>query len=422
MNVKTAFLHGTLDNEIFVEQPTGYEDGSGRVCRLNKSLYGLKQSPRVWYQILQQFLATKGYHRTNADHSVFYNRDNGTILAAYVDDLLLIGPNLDHIIELKKMLSDEFLMTDLGPVAHYLGVQVSRDRYNRTLTMTQTPYLIKVLGDHGMLDCNSIKTPVETGINLVPSTIQATADDTKAYQSAIGSLMYAMTATRPDIAFAVSVLSRFSSKPDTTHWKALKRVFRYLNGTLHRGITYGGVDPLDHRDDRVLTGYSDADWGGCEDIRKSTGGYVYLINGAAVSWSSKRQATVALSSCEAEYMAVTQATKEAVWLRQLLGNLGLQEQAKASTMLFIDNQGAIALSNNPEFHTRTKHIDIQHHYVRDKVNDHTIQLKHVSTSNMAADGLTKALPDVKFQQFLNLIGISNGKTGKKNGKFRGTTV
>ena len=221
MDVKTAFLHGTLDNEIFVEQPTGYDDGSGRVCRLNKSLYGLKQSPRVWYQTLQQFLATKGYHRTNADHSVFYNRDNGTILAAYVDDLLLIGPNLDHIIELKKLLSDEFQMTDLGPVAHYLGVQVSRDRYNRTLTMTQTTYLTRVLGDHGMLDCNSIKTPMETGINLVPSTIQATEDDTKAYQSAIGSLMYAMTATRPDIAFAVSVLSRFPSKPDTTHWKAL---------------------------------------------------------------------------------------------------------------------------------------------------------------------------------------------------------
>ena len=157
----------------------------------------------------------------------------------------------------------EIMAESHGMVSMGKGVQVSRDRYNRTLTMTQTTYLTKVLGDHGMLDCNSIKTPMETGINLVPSTIQATEDDTKAYQSAIGSLMYAMTATRPDIAFAVSVLSRFSSKPDTTHWKALKRVFRYLNGTLHRGITYGGVDPLEHHDDRVLTGYSDADWEDC---------------------------------------------------------------------------------------------------------------------------------------------------------------
>lgn len=226
----------------------------------------------------------------------------------------------------------------------------------------------------------------------------ATEASRLAYQSAVGSLMYAMLGTRPDIAFAVSVVSRYASNPDESHWKAVKRIFRYLNGTRDWHLVFRG-------DLKPLTGYTDADWAGDQDTRRSTSGYVFDVGSAAISWSSKRQPTVALSSCEAEYMGQTQATKEAVWLRGLLNELNPSAKCTQAVVLFCDNQGAMALAKNPQFHARSKHIDIQHHYVREQVTAGNVALEFVPTDKQVADGLTKALAKDKFERFRQLVGL-----------------
>jgi hypothetical protein len=211
--------------------------------------------------------------------------------------------------------------------------------------------------------------------------------------------MYAMLGTRPDIAYAVSVVSRFSANPTTDHWAAVQRVLRYLRGTIDLELAFSS-------DLSPLVGYSDADWAGDIDTRRSTSGYVFGIGTGPISWSSKRQSTVSLSNCEAEYIGQTQATKEAVWLRNLLAEIAnMRERDIPTTVIYGDNQGAIALAKNAKFHGRSKHIDIQHHYVREKINDGTVELKYIETSRQIADGLTKPLSKVLFQQCRKALGL-----------------
>ena len=397
MDVKTAFLHSTLEETVYIQQPTGYEEGD-KVCKLQKALYGLKQSPRVWYNTLHDYFKSLGYQRTNADHSVFLH-SNKTIVAVYVDDLLIFGPDMSVIQELKAQLRQKFDMTDLGPCSHYLGMEITRDRVKGTLRMAQTTYLDKVLCAFNMADCKPVSTPMDQGLKLVKETEKTAApEDVRRFQSAIGSLMYAMIETRPDIAFAVSTLSQFASNPNEEHWKALKHVFRYLKGTMSLGITYGG--------DGSLVGYTDSDWAGDAATRKSTSGYLFKLANGAISWSSKRQPTVALSSCEAEYMAMTQGVKEAVWLRGLLHELGYEMPDTDTVRLYGDNMGSLALAQNPEFHTRSKHIGVQWHFVREKIQDHTVAVEYLKTEDMVADGLTKALGKTKFESFVKLMGMT----------------
>jgi len=360
MNVKTAFLNGTLEEVVYVVQPNEYEKEKeeGKVCRLKKALYGLKQSPQQWYEMMHRFLTGFGYTRLHTDNSVF--RNGTLIVTIYVDDILICGPKKDEIRDLKAKLSSQFEMTDCGPCKHYLGMHIERNRVQRTLTLSQKTYLTGVLKDFGLQNTKAVTTPMEPGAYLTKATERASQQLIKQYQSAIGSLMYAMTQTRPDIAYAVSTLSQFAHNPNEIHWKALKRVFRYICGTLDVSIEYG----LKSTCERLkLLGYSDSDWAGDVDLRKSTSGYVFQLANGPVSWSSKRQKTVALSFCEAEYMALMKATKEAVWMQGLLKELGLK--GFDSVVIRMDNQGAIALAKNPEFHACTKHIDICHHYIRE---------------------------------------------------------
>ena len=351
MDVKTAFLYGNVDEVIYVTQPTGFEaSGKRKVCKLKKALYGLKQSPRVWYNTLAAYLKELGFEPIAADFSVFTN--GTTIIAIYVDDILLAGPNKKEIQALKHKLRERFEMTDLGGCAYYLGMTVTRDRANRILRLGQAGYVQKFITDHGMWECKGTPTPMGTEkYQASEEDFQATEASRTAYQSAVGSLMYAMLGTRPDIAYAVSVVSRYGSNPNESHWKAVKRIFRYLRDTVQYHLVFRG-------DLKPLTGYTDADWAGDQDTRRSTSGYVFDVGSAAISWSSKRQPTVALSTCEAEYIGQTQATKEAVWLRSLLNQLNPGDQATRSVVIYCDNQGAMALAKNPQFHARTKHIDI----------------------------------------------------------------
>jgi hypothetical protein len=241
---------------------------------------------------------------------------------------------------------------------------------------------------------------METSAKLEQSDQQyhAVIDDILWYQSAVGSLMYAMLGTRPDIAFAVSVVSRYASNPSERHKTAVKRIFRYLRGTTNLRLTFKG-------DLVYLTGYTDADWAGDPDTRRSTSGYVFNIGSGAISWSSKRQPTVALSTCEAEYVSQTEAAKEAIWLKTLLDQLNPEDSSPVATIIYGDNQGAIALAKNPQFHARTKHIDIQHHFIRQKVDEGKIELQYVPTAKQVADGLTKALCKDKFLLFRRALGL-----------------
>lgn len=399
MDVKTAFLYGDVEEEIYVEQPTGYEEGDATedVCVLDKALYGLKQSPRIWYNTLTSFLRSLGFEPLHSDFSVFVRGQ--LIVAIYVDDILLVGPSIEMINEVKNGLHKRFSMSDLGPCNYYLGITVRRDRVNRTIYLGQRAYIEKFLKEYDMWEVKPAVTPMDHPPQPAPDDYKAPESLRLRYQRAVGSLMYCMLGTRPDIAFAVSVVSRFSSNPTVAQWDSVVRIFRYLRATLDLELVFtDNIGPL--------TGYTDADWAGDHETRRSTSGYIFTIGSAAISWSSKRQPTVALSTCEAEYIGQTQASKEAVWLRSLLAELSkVGERSLPTTVIYSDNQGAIALAKNPQFHGRSKHIDIQHHYVREKVVDGTVELTYIDTSRQIADGLTKALPREPFERFRKALGL-----------------
>lgn len=306
-----------------------------------------------------------------------------------MDDLVLAAPTTDKIDWIRTKLNQEFDMTDLGEFKTFLGLEIVRDRTRRALHLLQAKYIQKILGENHMQACNPANTPADPHIRLERSQpdFEATLTEKRKYQSAVGSLMYAMLGTRPDIAYAVATVSQYSTNPTTTHWTAVKRIFRYLAGTQNRGLPYTihGIG----------SGFTDADWGGGDDC-KSSGGYAFTLNGTAICWTSKKQSTVALSSREAEYMASTQATKESLWLQALMIDLGARAHLEEVRNIYIDNQGAIALARNLEYHARTKHIDIQYHFVHEHLESKRITLTYLPTSEMTADILTKALPQPAF--------------------------
>ena len=325
MDVNTAYLNGDLDVDIYMEQPEGFikRGQEDKVCKLNKALYGLKQSGRVWYQKIDTYLSSLGFKRTFADNCIYILTKGKTIIIVtlYVDDFLIFSNNIEATTNLKRQLSKRFDMKDLGEAQYCLGIQIIRNRKEKTISINQTKYIENILKRFNIFDCKPIGIPLDTNSKLTkamsPITDEKREEMKKVpYQSAVGSLMYAMLGTRPDIAYSVGVISQFNSNPGKAHWIAVKRIFRYLKGTMDYSLTYKGSESQ-------LLGYSDADWGGNLDDRRSTTGYTFIISGGAVTWSSKKQQTVALSSTEAEYMALTQATKEAVWIKHLLTELNI---------------------------------------------------------------------------------------------------
>ena len=309
MDVKSAYLNGDLEEEIYMEQPEGFivEGKEDWVCRLDKSLYGLKQAGRTWHHKIDMALKRQGFTSLHADQCIYVRRTTSDliIIALYVDDLLLASDQLPLLKTFKTQLASEFEMEDLGEVSYVLGLEIKRDRAARTLTISQSAYVRTLLTRHGMADCKPRNTPMETNARFTSSTGQAAPTTIKEYQTIIGGLMFAMICTRPDIAYAVTTLSQFTSNPDSTHIQAVKRVLHYLQGTIDHGITYHGTASISTTP--PLVGYCDSDWGSCPDDRRSVTGYTFLLCGGAISWQSKKQRTVALSTVEAEYMATTHA-------------------------------------------------------------------------------------------------------------------
>ena len=402
MDVKTAFLHGKLEEEIYMEQPEGFakKGEEDMVCLLVKSLYGLKQAPRAWNKKLHEQLVTLGFKRCESDHNVYLREHKKGLvyLLVYVDDMLIVADSMLAMDACKVDLSKCFTMTDLGEASYFLGMEINRDKDANTIHLQQGAYIKKVLERFDMADCAPMRTPFPTGIKLPLGAEGNYNKSFPEYASAVGSLMYLMVCTRPDLAFAVGAVSRFMSCPVEEHWEAVKRILRYVQGTKDNKLVLGGVVG-----EATMVGYTDADWGGNDNNRRSISGYCFLLGEGAVSWSSKKQTSVALSSTEAEYMALTQATKEAMWLKRFLGELNLHK-GEALTIK-VDNQSCIALAKNPEFHARTKHIDIQCHFIREKVEEGEVTLEYCPTRLMVADILTKPLPRDKHEWCTKAMGI-----------------
>eukprot|EP00253_Pinus_taeda_P032251 PITA_32251 len=380
LDVKSAFLNGDLKEEIYLVQPEGFvkQGQEHLVCRLKKALYGLKQAPRSWYEKVDSFFLEYGFHRSLND------------------------PNL-YTRGIKRLMAQVFEMKDLRSLHYCLGLEVCRD--TRQTFLTQGKYARNLLENFGMDQCRSAATPLQQNLKLSSDDGTKEVDATK-YRQLVGSLIY-LTTTKPDLAYFVSVLSQFMSKPLESHWVVEKSVLRYLCGTVSYGILY--TDAYDV----TLEGFSDSDWASNLDDRKSITGYAFSIGSGVIAWSSKKQSIVALLSCEAEYQALCAATCEAIWLRRLLNDAG-QEQ-KNSTSIKSDNQSTIKLAHNPVFHKSTKHIDTQLHFIREKVQSKKIIVEYCKTCDNVADIFTKPLARVKFELFRGMLGVQDNPFSIKGG-------
>lgn len=407
LDVKTAFLHGDLEEEIYMEQPEGFKvkGKEDMVCRLKKSLYGLKQAPRQWYKKFDSFMVNQGYRRTDADPCVYVQRypdGKFIILLLYVDDMLIIGPDADLISRLKNDLSKTFDMKDLGSARRILGMEIIRDRQSCRLWLSQERYIERILERFNMKNAKPVSTPLAAHFKMSkkssPSTEKEREDMSSVpYSSAVGSLMYAMVCTRPDIAHAVGVVSRFLSNPRKIHWEAVKWIFRYLRGTSKLCLTFEGEKP-------ALVGHTDADMAGDLDERRSTSGYIFTFSGGAISWLSRLQKCVSLSTTEAEYVAATEAGKEMLWLKRFFQELGVQQE---EYIVYCDSQSAIDLSKNTMYHARTKHIDVRYHWLRLAVEEKAFRLQKIHTDRNAADMLTKVVSKEKFELCVKLVGMGS---------------
>ncbi|KAH9660266.1 hypothetical protein KPL70_024153 [Citrus sinensis] len=366
LDVKTTFLHGRLEEEILMSQPEGYTlpGKEDNVCKLEKSLYGLKQSARQWYLRFDEFMQMHEFVRCNYDCCVYYKiiKDGLYIyLLLYVDDMLVACKDRDEIDKLKVLLNSEFEMKDLGYARKILGMEIRRNRGKGKLFLSQEKYLRKVLEVFEMDNAKPVQLPLASHFRLCnlqcPQTEAEKQDMANIpYANAVGCLMYAMVLTRPDIAHAVSVVSRYMAQPGKEHWKAVKWILRYLHGTVKCGLTFGQAK----EEDDGLRGYVDSDYAGDLDRRRSLTGYIFMLNGCTINWKATLQSVVALSTTEAEYIAATEAVKEALWLKGLVAELGLSQK---SVPIHCDSSSAIHLCKNPAHHEKTKHIDIKLHFI-----------------------------------------------------------
>ena len=398
MNVVIAFLYEILEELIYMSQSNDFIEDFTLVCELRKTLYDLKQSSRVWYNVIQKFLKSLDFISTEADVSVFIYKNKQTFICVYVDDVLLFKSDLNLLKLVKTKLSEHFKMTDLRFSSHYLDMRIIRS-FNR-ISLNQTFYLLEILKRFEMTDCKSMSTLMKSDIfsvmMLIDDDYKANSDIIYWYSSVIESLMYAIIMIRSDLIYSLLVLSRYCFNSNSTHIKAAIRVLRYIKRTLNYDIHY--------EDKKGLVEYIDADYAETIDGRRSIDDYAFFLSKDPISWSFKRQDLVIQSSCESEYVALSEADKEAIWLKQLLHQLETISK-KMPTVVWADNQEAIALAENPEFHRRIKHIDAKYHWIREAVADGKISLKYLPINKMIADGLTKPLNAKKFAVFLSMMGM-----------------
>lgn len=397
MDVKSVFLHGTIDEDIYVQQPQGYiiKGQEQKVYKLNKALYGLKQASRAWFSRIEGYFLKEEFLRSNAEQTLFIKEDNkGSILYVnvYVDDLIYTGNNPKMLNEFKRSMQDEFEMTDLGKMRFFLGIEVVQT--SEGVHISQRKYALEIIKRFKLDNCNPVKSPIIPGCKLKQEDGKRV--DSMLFKQMVGCLMY-ITTTRPDIQFAVSVISRFMADPGMIHYDAAKKVLRYLQGTHDYGIWYK------HGGNGNMEVYTDSDFGGDVNDYKSTSGYVVLWDGAAVAWQSKKQSIVTLSSTEAEYVAASTCACQVIWIHGVLSDLGIKE--KECSTIWCDNTSTIKLSKHTVFHGRCKHIGVRYHFLRDLVEDGVVALEYCGTKEQVADIMTKPLKKDIFEYLRNKLGV-----------------
>ncbi|GJW03995.1 retrovirus-related pol polyprotein from transposon TNT 1-94 [Tanacetum coccineum] len=400
MDVKTAFLNGELKEEVYVSQPEGFVDPDRphHVYRLKKALYGLKQAPRAWYDTLSKFLLAQGFSKGVVDPTLFIRKTGKHTLHVqiYVDDIIFASTDPKDCDRFSNEMSSKFQMSMMGQISFFLGLQISQNP--RGIFINQSKYANEILKKFDLHKSDPVDTPMVERTKLDEDLSGIPVDQTQ-YRSMIGSLMY-LTASRPDLVFAVCMCARYQSKPTKKHLEAVKRVFRYLQGSINMGLWY----PKDTA--MALTAYADADHAGCQDTRRSTSGSAQFLGDKLVSWSSKKQTSTSISSTEAEYIAMSGCCAQILWMRSQLSDYGF---AYNHIPLYCDNKSAIALCCNNVQHSRSKHIDIRHHFIREQVEKGVVELYFVRTEYQLADIFTKALPRERFEFILPRLGMKSMK-------------
>ncbi|GJW94577.1 retrovirus-related pol polyprotein from transposon TNT 1-94 [Tanacetum coccineum] len=395
MDVKTAFLNGPLKEEVYVSQSEGLIDPElpDHVYRLKKALYGLKQAPRAWYDKLTSFLIEHGFTKGIVDPTLFTRRHEEDILLVqvYVDDIIFGSINPDFSKCFANLMKNNFEMSMMGELKFFLGLQVNQSPCG--ICISQSQYAIELLKKHGLDECVSMSTPMAT--ERLDADLQGTPTDQTTYRRMIGGLMY-LTASRPDIAYATFVCARYQARPTVKHLKEVKRIFRYLRQSYNMGLWY----PKDSGFE--LIAYSDADHAGCKDDCKSTSGGLQFLGEKLVSWSSKKQDCTAMSTAEAEYVSLSACCAQVIWMRTQLLDYGYKYNR---IPMYCDSKSAIAISCNPVQHSKTKHIDIRYHFIKEHVEKGTVELYFVGTEYQLADLFTKALPKERFEYLVHRIVI-----------------
>ena len=414
MDVTTAFMYASLDEEVYMELMEGMEGygTSGKVARLWKAIYGLKQTSRIWNQHIDGILRGMGFFRLTADHGVYFKWDgiNRVWLALYVDDIFLISKSLANIMESKKTLGVDTKVKDLGVAQYLLGIELRRRQLGMQdgdILMIQEKYVLDILKQFDKLGCKAASTPLEPGVNLTVKDGPVDAPgkarmEAYPYRQVVGKLMYLAVCTRPDICQAVSKLSRFSSNPGIKHWESAMRVLRYLKGTASVGLLFKRGESTD------IWGYVDASHTSCPDSNKGRAAYVFISGGAPVSWASKRVGNGSLSSCETEYMGLTLAAQESCYLGELraemYGVIGEKKKVQPIDLL-TNSQSAKSLAENPVYHGRSKHILSKWHFIRQRVGKGFLKLVDVRTEEMGADMMTKAVGPAVLGVNMKWIGM-----------------
>ncbi|XP_019176341.1 PREDICTED: uncharacterized protein LOC109171741 [Ipomoea nil] len=398
MDVNNAFLNGDLEEDVYMELPLGVAgQKDGQVCKLNKSLYGLKQASRQWNTKLCVALQKMGFKQSVPDNSLFTKGKGSSFVAllVYVDDIVVASSDLNLIKQIKVQLNDSFQIKDLGSLKYFLGLEIARQK--KGVAVSQRKYALELLEETGFSDSKPVYSPTVPSHKLSKNEGDL-LDDTTPYRRLVGKLLY-LTITRPDISFATQQLAQFLDSPTNLHLQAAHRVLRYIKGAPGQGLFFPASSDLQ------LKAFSDADWGACVDSRKSVTGFCVFLGEALISWKSKKQATISKSSSEAEYRALASTTCEVQWLLYLLAEFGVHPAIP--TAIYCDSKSAIAITENPVFHERTKHIEIDCHLVREKSHKGVIKLFHVSSANQLADILTKAHCPSTFYSYVSKLGLLN---------------